>query len=62
MSMVHKHDRLVSVRLFGKIYHWDVDSRLDLCSITSHCFVSNRHTGQPGCRRPAPQYVLRPGR
>lgn len=51
-----------TIVLFGKLYHWDLDPRLDCCSITSHCFVSDRHTGQPGCRRPAPQLFLRPGR
>lgn len=49
------------VILFNRLYWWDLDPRLDLCSVTSHCFVSNRHTGQQGCR-PQPQHVLRPGR
>lgn len=53
---------LRTVVLFGKIYHWDYDPLLDRCSMTSHCFVSNHHTGLPGCRRPDAQLVLRHGR
>lgn len=51
-----------TVVLFGKLYHWDLDPRLDRCSVISHCFVMNKHTEMTGCRRPAPQLVLRHGK
>lgn len=46
------------VVLFGKIYRWDTDYRLEMCSVVSHCFVSNRHTGVSGCVRPSPRLRL----
>jgi hypothetical protein len=46
------------VLLFGKVYRWDRDPQLDRCSMTSHCFVSNRHTGIQGCARPPSRLVL----
>lgn len=59
---MHYKDTLRLVWLFGKPYYWDSDEQLDKCSITSHCFVSDRHTGQPGCRRPQPRLMLRKAR
>lgn len=38
-----------TVVLFGKVYVWDWDLQLDRCSVMAHCFVTNRHTGLPGC-------------
>lgn len=62
MSVVHPADLFRTVTLFGRDYWWDSDQRTDLCSVTSHCFISDRHTSLPGCVRPAPRYVLRPVR
>jgi hypothetical protein len=56
--MQHYKDRLRLVWLFGKPYYWDTDRQLDRCSMAAHCFVSDKHTGLPGCVRPTPRLVL----
>jgi hypothetical protein len=49
------YDKLMA--MFGRPLPWPPEETrpraefpLDECSITSHCFVSNRHTLEPGCR------------
>jgi hypothetical protein len=51
----HENERLASyAKVVGTVANLfpeeeGEEEELSKCSITAHCFVSNRHTGEPGC-------------